>query len=169
MSVEAGYVGNRERTPGAARRSTSTILRWSVIRPCLATSGDPTSAHWLTQESISSAAALTTGTTSTDQVGKGGSRPSCRRFSPGGSASGLSEYFVHDATLNRGPADWDRTHSFVLSQLAELPFGKGRMTDALGSPICWRLADQLEHDPERNAFNVERGPDDRDVDRTVPT
>jgi hypothetical protein len=36
------------------------------------------------------------------------------------------DYFIHDATLNRGPADWDRTHNFVLSQLWELPFGMGK-------------------------------------------
>ncbi len=37
-----------------------------------------------------------------------------------------AQYFFFDATLNRGPADWDRTHNFVFSQVWELPFGKGR-------------------------------------------
>jgi hypothetical protein len=36
------------------------------------------------------------------------------------------EYFFFDANLNRGPADWDRRHNFVFSQLWELPFGKGK-------------------------------------------
>ena len=36
------------------------------------------------------------------------------------------DYFFVDANLNRGPADWDRKHSFVFSQVWELPFGKGR-------------------------------------------
>ena len=36
------------------------------------------------------------------------------------------EYFFFDANLNRGPADWDRKHNFVLSQVWELPFGKGK-------------------------------------------
>jgi carboxypeptidase family protein/TonB-dependent receptor-like protein len=36
------------------------------------------------------------------------------------------EYFIFDQNLNRGPADWDRRHSFVFSQVWELPFGKGK-------------------------------------------
>lgn len=36
------------------------------------------------------------------------------------------EYFFFDANLNRGPADWDRKHNFVFSQVWELPFGKGK-------------------------------------------
>ncbi len=36
------------------------------------------------------------------------------------------DYFIHDATLNRGVADWNRTHNFVFSQIWELPFGQGR-------------------------------------------
>jgi hypothetical protein len=36
------------------------------------------------------------------------------------------EYFIFDADLNRGPADWDRTHNFVMTALAELPFGRGK-------------------------------------------
>jgi len=35
-------------------------------------------------------------------------------------------YFIFDANLNRGPAGWQRDHNFVLSQLYELPFGKGK-------------------------------------------
>ena len=37
-----------------------------------------------------------------------------------------------DTSLNRGPADWDRTHSLVVSLVAEVPIGRGRalMTDA---------------------------------------
>ncbi len=37
-----------------------------------------------------------------------------------------AEYFFFDANLNRGPADWERTHNFVFSQLWELPIGKGK-------------------------------------------
>ena len=36
------------------------------------------------------------------------------------------EQFFFDATLNRGPADWDRRHNIVVSQVWELPFGKGK-------------------------------------------
>ena len=36
------------------------------------------------------------------------------------------DYFIHDQALNRGVADWNRTHSFVFSQIWELPFGKGK-------------------------------------------
>jgi hypothetical protein len=38
----------------------------------------------------------------------------------------LGDYFPFDANLNRGPADWDRKHTLVFSQVWELPFGKGR-------------------------------------------
>jgi Carboxypeptidase regulatory-like domain/TonB dependent receptor-like, beta-barrel len=43
-----------------------------------------------------------------------------------------SDYFFFDSEMNRGPADWDRTHNFTLSVVAELPFGRGRhyMSDA---------------------------------------
>jgi hypothetical protein len=36
------------------------------------------------------------------------------------------DYFIHDAALNRGVADWNRTHNFVFSQIWELPIGKGK-------------------------------------------
>jgi hypothetical protein len=35
-------------------------------------------------------------------------------------------YFFFDANLNRGPSGWQRDHGFVLSQVYELPIGKGR-------------------------------------------
>ena len=35
-------------------------------------------------------------------------------------------YFFFDANLNRGPAGWQRDHGFVLSQVYELPIGKGK-------------------------------------------
>ncbi len=35
------------------------------------------------------------------------------------------DYFIHDATVNRGPGDWDRTHNFVFTQLAQIPYGRG--------------------------------------------
>lgn len=37
-----------------------------------------------------------------------------------------ADYFFFDANLNRGPADWERTHNFVFSQVWELPFGRGK-------------------------------------------
>jgi hypothetical protein len=37
-----------------------------------------------------------------------------------------SSYFFFDSGLNRGPAGWQRNHSFVLSQVYELPIGKGK-------------------------------------------
>jgi len=36
------------------------------------------------------------------------------------------DYFFVDRKVNYGPADFDRTHNFVLSQLAELPFGRNK-------------------------------------------
>ena len=37
-----------------------------------------------------------------------------------------ADYFFFDSEMNRGPADWDRTHSFTVSLVAELPFGRER-------------------------------------------
>jgi hypothetical protein len=37
-----------------------------------------------------------------------------------------ADYFFYDVEMNKGPADWDRTHNFVLSLVAELPVGRGR-------------------------------------------
>ncbi len=36
------------------------------------------------------------------------------------------DYFIYDRELNKGPADWDRKHNFVLSLVAELPIGRDR-------------------------------------------
>ena len=36
------------------------------------------------------------------------------------------DYFFYDRELNKGPADWDRKHNFVLSLVAELPIGRER-------------------------------------------
>jgi hypothetical protein len=36
------------------------------------------------------------------------------------------DYFIHDAKLNYGPADTDRTHTFLAATTWELPFGKGK-------------------------------------------
>jgi outer membrane receptor protein involved in Fe transport len=36
------------------------------------------------------------------------------------------DYFFIDRSVNYGPADFDRTHTFVFSQVAELPFGRNR-------------------------------------------
>jgi hypothetical protein len=35
-------------------------------------------------------------------------------------------YFIFDPSLNRGTAGWSRDHTFVVSQVYELPFGKGK-------------------------------------------
>ena len=42
------------------------------------------------------------------------------------------DYFFFDSEMNRGPADWDRTHNFTLSVVAEVPIGRERryLTDA---------------------------------------
>ena len=37
-----------------------------------------------------------------------------------------SDYFIHDRSLGRGPADQDRKHVFVFSEVWELPFGPGK-------------------------------------------
>ncbi len=34
---------------------------------------------------------------------------------------------LFDTSLNRGPADWDRKHNLVVSLVAELPIGRGKM------------------------------------------
>src|SRR5262249_24462395 len=36
------------------------------------------------------------------------------------------DYFFIDRKVNKGPADFDRTHVFVLAQVAELPIGRNR-------------------------------------------
>ncbi|HXU40166.1 MAG TPA: TonB-dependent receptor [Blastocatellia bacterium] len=36
------------------------------------------------------------------------------------------DYFFIDRSVNYGPSDFDRTHVFVLSQVAELPFGRNK-------------------------------------------
>jgi hypothetical protein len=36
------------------------------------------------------------------------------------------DYFIHDRSLGRGPADQDRKHVFVFSEVWELPFGRGQ-------------------------------------------
>ncbi|HJR61602.1 MAG TPA: TonB-dependent receptor [Vicinamibacterales bacterium] len=38
-----------------------------------------------------------------------------------------ADYFFYDVEMNKGPADWDRTHSFVFSAVAEVPVGRGRL------------------------------------------
>ena len=37
-----------------------------------------------------------------------------------------ADYFIHDRSLGRGPADQDRKHVFVFSGVWELPFGRGQ-------------------------------------------
>ena len=36
------------------------------------------------------------------------------------------EYWIYDPNLNKGPADFDRTHNFTASVMFELPIGNGR-------------------------------------------
>jgi hypothetical protein len=36
------------------------------------------------------------------------------------------DYFIHDRSLGRGPADQDRKHVFVFSEVWQLPFGRGK-------------------------------------------
>ena len=37
------------------------------------------------------------------------------------------DYFLYDVEMNKGPADWDRTHNFVFSLVAELPIGRDKL------------------------------------------
>jgi len=46
------------------------------------------------------------------------------------------DYFIYDRALNKGPAGWDRRHSFVLSLVAELPVGRGRKYMSSISPAA---------------------------------
>jgi hypothetical protein len=46
------------------------------------------------------------------------------------------DYFIYDRELNKGPADWDRKHSFVVSLVAELPVGRGRKYMSSISPAA---------------------------------
>jgi hypothetical protein len=46
------------------------------------------------------------------------------------------DYFLYDVEMNKGPADWDRTHNFVLSLVAELPIGRGRAYLNSISPVA---------------------------------
>jgi outer membrane receptor protein involved in Fe transport len=47
-----------------------------------------------------------------------------------------ADFFIHDRRLNKGPADWDRKHNFVLSLVAELPFGRGMRFLSDLSPVA---------------------------------
>ncbi len=46
------------------------------------------------------------------------------------------DYFIYDRELNKGPADWDRKHNFVLSLVAELPVGRDRRFLSSISPLA---------------------------------
>jgi hypothetical protein len=50
------------------------------------------------------------------------------------------DQFFFDANISRGPADWDRKHSFVFSQVWDLPIGKGKrfLTD-ISRPLDWLI------------------------------
>jgi outer membrane receptor protein involved in Fe transport len=51
-----------------------------------------------------------------------------------------AEHFFFDANLNRGPADWERTHNFVFSQVWELPVGKGKaFLGDISRPVDWLI------------------------------
>lgn len=49
------------------------------------------------------------------------------------------EYFFFDRALNRGVQDWNRTHSLIVSLVAELPFGQGRRFGSGISPAAQYL------------------------------
>ena len=84
------------------------------------------------------------------------------------------QYFNIDPSLNRGPADFERRHNFVLSQLYELPIGRNRKY--LGG--IGRLADAFVGGWQINSnttwqsgfhFNVEyNGGADRDTGPNRP-
>ena len=46
------------------------------------------------------------------------------------------DYFFYDVEMNKGPADWDRTHNFVLSLVAEMPVGRDRRYLSSISPVA---------------------------------
>jgi outer membrane receptor protein involved in Fe transport len=50
------------------------------------------------------------------------------------------DQFFFDANISRGPADWDRKHNFVFSQVWDLPIGKGKrfLTD-ISRPLDWLI------------------------------
>ena len=50
---------------------------------------------------------------------RSGSRTAIRswRITPGSERANSGEYFIFDAKLNRGPAERDRSHNFVFSQV----------------------------------------------------
>jgi hypothetical protein len=43
---------------------------------------------------------------------------------------------LYDSSLQYGPPDWDRVHNFVLSLVAELPIGRGRLYGSNMSPAA---------------------------------
>jgi outer membrane receptor protein involved in Fe transport len=45
-------------------------------------------------------------------------------------------YFIHDRSLERGAAEWDRKHSFIVSLVAELPFGREQRFLSDISPVA---------------------------------
>jgi outer membrane receptor protein involved in Fe transport len=48
------------------------------------------------------------------------------------------DQFFFDARISRGPADWDRTHNIVFSQVWELPIGKGKaVLRDIPRPVDW--------------------------------
>ena len=46
------------------------------------------------------------------------------------------DYFFYDVEMNKGPADWDRTHNFVFSLVAELPVGRDKRYLSSISPVA---------------------------------
>ncbi len=46
------------------------------------------------------------------------------------------DYFYYDVEMNKGPADWDRTHNFVFSLVAELPVGRDKRYLSSISPVA---------------------------------
>ncbi len=137
-------------SPATARPSTSTSPHSTATRACLKTFAGR----------FSPAASPTTSDSAARSAGRRGSTISatarttpttrCRpkfnkRFSNGYSVKAnytlqrqvqeSGDYFIYDVELNKGPADWDRTHNFIFSLVAELPIGRGRryLTDV--SPL----------------------------------
>ena len=53
------------------------------------------------------------------------------------------DYFIYDPELNKGPADWDRTHNVVLSR-RELPVGRDRAFLSTRSPAVRRDCRRME-------------------------
>jgi len=90
-------------------------------------------------------------------------------------ARGEGDYFFWDRNLNRGVQDWDRTHTFNLVLVYELPFGHGKTWGNDWSPLADALLGGWQFNANQTfqsglPFNVEYAGagGDRDVGPNRP-